>query len=99
MGQHEITSRRTINSEEVPQLEEDWDNGQFINADTNLISRHNTHSESERIRKEYTEHLLDLSDNQYYSKENHVNQLQYSSPDPDYYGNCQGDHRLNLVTP
>ena len=33
--QHQITSRHTINSEEIPQLEEDWDNGQFANADTN----------------------------------------------------------------
>ena len=86
MGQHQITSRHTINSEEIPQLEEDWDNGQFTDADTNLINRHKTHSEIERIRKEYTKHLLDLSDNQYYSEENPVNQLQYFSPDPDYYG-------------
>ena len=86
MGQHQITSRHTINLEEIPQLEEDWDNGQFADADTNLINRHNTHSESERIRKEYTKHLLDLSDNQCYSEENPVNQLQYFSPDPDYYG-------------
>ena len=84
MGQHQITSRHTINSEEIPQLEEDWDNGQFADADTNLINRHNTHSESERIRKEYTEHLLDLSDNQYYSEENPINQLQYCSQDLDY---------------
>ena len=70
MGQHKITSRHTIDSEKIPQLEEDWHNSQFANADTNLINRHNTHSESERIRKEYTEHLLDLSDNQYYSDEN-----------------------------
>ena len=86
MGQDQITSRHNIDSEEIPQLEEDWDNGQFTNADTNLINRHNTHSESERIRKEYTKRLLDLSDNQYYFKENPINQLQYSSPDPDYYG-------------
>ena len=85
-GQHQITSRHNIDSEEIPQLEENWDNGQFTDVDTNLINRHNTHSESERIRKEYTQHLLDLSDNQYYSEENPVNQLQYSSPDPDYYG-------------
>ena len=57
----------------------------MVNTDTNLIDRHNTHSESERIRKEYTQHLLDLSDNQYYYEENPINQLQYSSPDPDYY--------------
>ena len=69
-GQHQITSRHTINSEEIPQLKEDWDNGQFADADTNLINKHNKHSESERIRKEYTKHLLDLSNNQYYSKEN-----------------------------
>ena len=69
MGQHQIDSSHTINSEEIPQLEEDWDDRQFANADTNLINRHNTHSESERIRKEYTQHLLDLSDNQYYYKE------------------------------
>ena len=38
--------------DEIPQLEEDRDNGQFTDADTNLINRHNTHSESERIQKE-----------------------------------------------
>ena len=37
------------------------------------------------LEGEYTEHLLDLSDNQYYFEENPINQLQYSSPDPDYY--------------
>ena len=83
MGQYQITSRHNIDSEEIPQLEEDWNNSQFTNAHTNLINRHNTHSESERIRKAYTKHLLDLSDNQYYSEEIPINQLQYSSPDPD----------------
>ena len=48
--QHQITLGHNIDSEEIPQLEEDWDNGQFTDADTNLINRHNTHSESERIR-------------------------------------------------
>ena len=83
--QSQITSGDSIHSEEIPQLEEDWDNGQFADAHTNLINRHNTHSESERIRREYTQHLLDLSDNQYYYEENPINQLQYSCPDPDYY--------------
>ena len=76
----------TAYSDEIPQLETDWDNGQFTEADTNLINRHKTHSESERIRKEYIQHLHDLSDNQYYSEENSLNQLLYSSPDHDYYG-------------
>ena len=34
--------------------------------------------------KEYTEHLLDLTDKQYYSKEYPSVQLQYSILDPDY---------------
>ena len=68
--QHQITSGHNIDSEEISQLEEDWDNGQFTDTDTNLINRYNTHSESARIRKEYTQHLLDLSDNQYYYEEN-----------------------------
>ena len=80
----QITSGDSVDPEEIPQLQEDWDNGQFTDTDTNLINRHNTHSESERIGREYTQHLLDLSDNQYFYEENPINQLQYSSPDPDY---------------
>ena len=60
---NQITPGYSDDSEEIPELEEDWDNG---HADTNLITRHNTHSESERIRWDYTQQLLDLSDNQYY---------------------------------
>ena len=73
--QHQITSGHSIDSEEIPQLEKDWDDGQFADTDTNPINRHNTHSKSERIRKKYTQHLLDLSDNQYYYEENPINQL------------------------
>ena len=84
--QSQITSGYSTDPEEIPQLEEDWVNNQFADADANLINRHNTHSESERIRREYTQHLLDLSDNQYYYKENPMKQLQFYSPDSDYYG-------------
>ena len=83
--QNQVTPGYSVDSEEIPELEEDWDNGQFADADTNLITRHNTHSESDKIRWDYTQQLLDLSDNQYYKEENPINQLQYSSPDPDYY--------------
>ena len=31
----------------IPELEEDWDNGQFDDAESTLITHHNTHSESE----------------------------------------------------
>ena len=89
--QHQITSGDSIDPKEGPQLEEDWDNGQFTDADTNLINRHNTHSESERIRREYTQHLLDLSDNQISCSI--PAQIQIIT------GHCQGDCRLNLMTP
>ena len=62
------------------------DNGQFADAESTLITHHNTHSESKQIRWDYTQQLLDLMDNQYYEEETPVNQLQYSSPNPDYYG-------------
>ena len=38
------------------------------------------------MQKEYTEQLLDLTDNQYYSEEYPSVQLQYSVLDLDYYG-------------
>ena len=82
-AQHQITPEYNADSEEIPELEEDWDNGQFADAESTLIVQHNTHSESERIRWDYTQQLLVLSGNQYYDKEMPVNQLQYSSPDPD----------------
>ena len=85
-AQHQITPEYNDDSEEIPELEEDWDNRLFADAESILINQHNTHSESERIRQDYTQQLLDLSDNQYYEEETPVNQLQYSSPDPDYYG-------------
>ena len=97
--QNQITSGYSFDPEEIPDLEEDWDNGQFADADTNLITRHNTHSESERMRREYTKHLLDLSNNQYYDEENPINQLQFSSPDPDYYGTLTRQSQKHLMIP
>ena len=38
------------------------------------------------MRWDYTQQLLDLSGNQYYEEEIPVTHLQYSSPDPNYYG-------------
>ena len=84
-AQNQITPEYSADSEEIPELEEDWDNGQFADAESTLITHHNTHSESECIRWDYTQQLLDLLDNQYYEEETPVNQLQYSSPDPGYY--------------
>ena len=65
--QQQVPSIHNSISDEIPPLEEYWEKGQFTDADTDIINRHITHSESERIEKEYTEQLLDLTDNQYYS--------------------------------
>ena len=68
--QQQVTSTDNI-FDKIPQLEEDWENSQFADADAdaNLTNRHNTHSESEGIQKKYSEHLLDLTDNQCYSED------------------------------
>ena len=36
--QKQITSGYNIDSEEIPKLEEDWDSGQFADAEDNLIT-------------------------------------------------------------
>ena len=72
---HQTTTEYNADSEEIPELEEDWDNGQFVDAESTLITHHKTHSGSEKIRWNYTQQLLDLTDNQYYKEETPVNQL------------------------
>ena len=42
-GQQQVTSIHNNISDEIPPLEEDWENDQFTDADTNIINRHNTH--------------------------------------------------------
>ena len=81
---HQNATKYHVYSDKIPELEEDWDNGQF-DAESTLMTHHNTHSESERIRQDYTQQLLDLTDNQYYEEETSNYPLQYFSPDPDYY--------------
>ena len=45
----QATTTKHNTFDKIPQLEEeeDWENGQLAVADTNLINRYNTHSESE----------------------------------------------------
>ena len=42
---HQNTTEYNADSDEIPVLE-DWDNGQFDDAESTLITHHNTHSES-----------------------------------------------------
>ena len=44
---HQTTTKYNANSDKIPESEEDWDNGQFADAESTLITHHNTHSESE----------------------------------------------------
>ena len=46
-AQYQITTEYSVDSEEISELEEDWDNGQFTDAESTLITHHNTDSESE----------------------------------------------------
>ena len=73
---HQTTTKYNIDSDKIPELEEDWDNGQFADAESILITHHITHSENESIRWDYTQQLLDLMDNQYYKEETPTSQLQ-----------------------
>ena len=54
--------------EEVPEIEEDKDEYEYGNNNHHLITHHNTHQESERIRREYSAKLQDLEHQQYYDK-------------------------------
>ena len=64
---HQTATEYNADSEEIPELE-DWDNGQFADAESTLITHNNTHSKSKQIRQDYTQQLLDLRDNQYYKR-------------------------------
>ena len=48
-GLQQVTTTDNNISNEIPPLEQDWENGQFTDTHKNIINRHNTHSESERI--------------------------------------------------
>ena len=51
--QQQVASTEHNIFDKIPQSEEeDGENGQFTDADTNLINRHNTYLESERIQQE-----------------------------------------------
>ena len=43
---HQTTTEYNTNSDKIPELEEDWENGQIADAESTLITHHNTHSDS-----------------------------------------------------
>ena len=78
---------QNISMNEIPKSieEEDWEDQQFADADPTLITNNNTHGESKRLRKDYSEQLLSLSDQDYYSKDTTTSDFQYQIPEPGYY--------------
>ena len=52
---------------EIPELEENSEEEQFADFNS-FMSHHNTHQASEQIRQEYSSHLQDLDNDQYYAE-------------------------------
>ena len=54
---------------EIPELVEDWNGDQFADVEGDWIDHHNMQDKSSHIREDYSQHLLNFSDNDYYSHE------------------------------
>ena len=63
--------------------DEDWEDGQFTDAD--LIDHHNTATESNQIRWEYSAHFETSIDKEYNSQNNTTPGLDYYLPESEYY--------------
>ena len=72
--------------EDIPELEdneENWEEGQFADAD--LIDHHNTTEESDRIRREYSAHFEKVTEQEYSPYHSTTSGLEYPIPEPEYY--------------
>ena len=80
--QHKNRQRSQL--ENIPELEDkDWEDGQFTDAD--LIDHHNTKTESNQIRWEYSAQFEKSTDKEYYSQNNTTPGFDYYIPEPEYY--------------
>ena len=71
---------------DIPELEddeEDWEEGQFVDAD--FIDHHNNTEESDRICCEYSAHFEKVTDQGYGTYDSTMPGLEYQIPEPDYY--------------
>ena len=72
--------------EDIPELEtdeENWEEGQFEDAD--LTDRHNTTEESDRIRCEYSAHFEKVTEQEYSPYHSTTSGFEYQIPEPEYY--------------
>ena len=80
--QYQANNRQPLAN--VLQLEEeDWEEGQF--TDANLTDYNDSTYDSSRLRKEYSFQFQQHTDNQYYSPTNNALGLDYYLPEPEYY--------------
>ena len=76
-------TRCEIDQAEIPQLETDPKEDQLQDLQT-YLTHHNTYEESQHIRSEYRERLLELDDNRYYQEIDSANQTYGPLPAQDY---------------
>ena len=72
--------------EDIPELkndEENWEEGQFANAD--FIDHHNTTEESDRICRYYSAHFEKVTEQGYSPYHSTTSGLEYQIPEPEYY--------------
>ena len=76
-------STKAASKEDIPDIEED-EHDQQNTEHRHLITHHNTHKESERIRREYTQKLQDLDDQLYFQQVDENPELIYYLPQAPY---------------
>ena len=90
-----LPTRCETNLIEIPQLESDTDEeeGPFEDIQT-YLAQHNTHQESEKIRKEYRKRFLDLDDDRYHWEIDHAYETYGPTSDHIPANQAQGPHRM-----
>ena len=70
--------------DDIPELEEeDWEEGQYADADTS--DQFDTTHKSNRLRHEYSAQFQQPLQDNYYPPNNHTPGFEYHLPEPDYY--------------
>ena len=85
-SREDYQSNHRLQLEDILELEDEdknWEYGQFADAD--LIDHHNTTTESDQIRQEYSALFVKSTDQEYNFQNNITPGLVYYIPEPEYY--------------
>ena len=82
-GYNRCQAQHYIENYEIPELEENSEEEQFADFDS-FMAHHNTHRASEQIQQEYSSHLQDLDNDQYYAEIDRVDFSQNTWGAQDY---------------